>query len=56
MNRWETQSEDSKTAVRVSIGYDRDTGSDVTEFILVDKTNGEKDHRGYDLKTGNRVF
>lgn len=56
LNKWHTQSEDSTGAVRVKLGYDRRSGQPVTEFIVVNKSNGAKVHEGYSQKTGDQVF
>lgn len=54
--RFQTQSDSPTSVVKVSDGVHRDTGQHVTEFIVVDKTSGEKTHLGYDSTTGKKVF
>lgn len=53
---WFTQSEDSKGAVRAKTGHHRDTGQDVSEFIVVDKASGSRTHIGIDVQSGAQVF
>ena len=53
--RFDTQDSNPNAWVGVSEGYNRDTQQQIQDFLVQDKTTGERVHLGIDMN-GNEVF